>query len=220
MNRQSFWIGFACGGASVIAGATVAGRFRRGGQSRILRLEKSVQIAAALQTVFDAWSDLPRLAEMSGIVTNVKSYGARSRWSVSINDVPFEWEAEITQLLPNEAIGWKSVSGPKHSGRITFSPIGDDTLVHVQMNYAPPARFLRRMLAPFSGDLQGYIEQVLRDVKAALERQAESGHPESSGQRAMGTRGLGPELVTDRQQSRFGSPSIPLETTRPPEAKS
>ena len=80
-----------------------------------------------------------------------------------------EWDARIEQLIPNEAIGWKSVNGPKHTGRITFSPIGNDTLVQVTMNYAPPLRLFLPFVAPMTGRIEGVIERVLRDFKASAE---------------------------------------------------
>src|SRR5215471_13433589 len=143
MRVRSFWTGFAWGAAAVAGTGLAVATLRRGGTSRILRLEKTIQIAKPLHDVFDMWSDPEDLSSLSGMITRVRSYGNRSRWTVVVKSVPVEWEAEITQFVPYQAIGWKSLSGPKHSGRITFSQIGEDTLVHVQMNYAPPIRVLR-----------------------------------------------------------------------------
>lgn len=170
MKRGNFWAGIAVGAAAVVGGSWIAGRLRRGGASRILRLEKSIQIASPLHDVWETWNDFEALTAMSDSIREVRTFGDRSRWTVNLDGVPVEWEAQITQIVPYQAIGWKSVSGPKHTGRITFSELGNDTLLHVQMNYAPPARFLRHVLSPFSGDIEGYIEKVLREVKAELER--------------------------------------------------
>lgn len=223
MRQRDFWIGFTWGATSAIAGAMIAGRFRRGGASRILRLEKSIQIARPSAEVFDAWVDIEQLPTMIEALESVSSIGHRSHWNARVKGVPVQWDAELTQLIPNQAIGWKSVEGPKHSGRITFSPLGNDTLVHVQMNYAPPARLLRRAMSPFSGDLEGYIEQALRDVKAYLENRPRSASSERRQQdalgRATGTYGPGPELVAEQQNPKFGAPSTPVEYTAPPEAK-
>ena len=224
MEQRDFWVGVGCGAAAAAAGALLAARLRRGGASRILRLEKSIEIARPLAQVFEAWSDYERIAAMSRMVQAVRVYGDRSRWTVNVGGVRAEWEAEITRVIPYEAIAWKSVSGPKHSGRITFSHLGNNTLVHVHMNYAPPLRLLRTVLAPFSGDLEGYIEQALRDFKAELEREPESAlarwQQQDKRARATGTYGPGPELLTETQNTRFGAPSVPVEYTRPPEAKS
>lgn len=223
MRQRDFWIGFIGGAAGAIGGALVLSRIGRGGASRILRLEKSIQIARPPAEVFDAWSDLEQLPIMIESLDSVSSIGHRSHWNARAGSRRFEWDAELTQLIPNQAMGWKSISGPKHSGRVTFSPLGNDTLVHVQMNYAPPARLLRRALTPFTGDLESYIEQALRDVKAYLENQPRAASTGRSTQdaigRATGTYGQGPELVAEQQNPKFGAPSTPVEYTAPPEAK-
>ena len=196
---------------------------RGGSGSRYSAPEKSIQIARPPAEVFDAWSDLEQLPMMIEALDSVSSIGNRSHWNVRVIGRKLQWNAELTQLIPNEAMGWKSVDGPKHSGRVTFSPLGNDTLVHVQMNYVPPARILRRALSPFSGDLEGYIEQALREVKAYLENRPKSAVTERYRQdalgRATGTHGPGPELVADQQNPKFGTPSTPVEYTAPTEAK-
>ena len=223
MRQRDFWIGFTWGAATAIGGALAASRIGRGGRSRILQLEKSIQIGRTPAEVFDAWSDIEQLPTMIEALDSVSSIGHRSHWNARVNGRHVEWDAELTQLILNQAMGWKSVSGPKHSGRITFSPLGNDTLVHVQMNYAPPARLLRRALTPFTGHLEGYLEQALRDAKAYLENQPRAASAERITQdaigRATGTYGPGPELVAEHQNPKFGSPSTPVEYTAPPEAK-
>lgn len=220
MSYRNFWKGFAWGAGAAVGGGLLVARLRRGGASRILRLEKSIQIARPLQEVFEAWSNLEDLSRFSDMITNLRTFGNRSRWTMNMSGVPLEWEAETTQFIPYQAIGWKSLSGPKHSGRITFSQVGQDTLVHIQMNYAPPVRLLRPLLSPFSGDLEGYIERALREIKAAMEdgTAGEKSKPAANVARRTGT--LGPELLTEKQNARFGGPSVPPEVTRPPEAKS
>jgi len=70
------------------------------------------------------------------------------------------------QFILGQAIGWKSVRGPKHTGRVSFAPVGDDTLLNVTMNYAPPLGIFSRAIAPLSEHLEDYIDQALRDFKA------------------------------------------------------
>ncbi len=216
MAQKHFWSGFAAGAATALGGIWAANAVGRGSRSRIIRLEKSVQIGRPVAQVFEAWSDFSRLPRFSSLIQSVQRYGDRSHWVVNINGKPFEWDAELTQIIPNEAIGWKSVSGTKHTGRISFSPLGSDTLVHVQMNYAPPARFLRPVLSGMSGQIEGYIEQALRDFKRAMESENWNS---SSGSQATGTYGPGPEMLTRNTNEKFGAPSVPVEYTRPPDAK-
>jgi uncharacterized membrane protein len=219
MRARGFWTGFAWGAATVAGTGLAVATLGSNRASRILRLEKSIQIAKPLHDVFDVWSNPEDLSQLSGMIASVRSYGNRSRWTVTVNGMPVEWEAEITQFVPYQAIGWKSLSGPKHSGRISFSQIGEDTLVHVHMNYAPPMRIFRPLLSPFSGDLEGYIEQALREIKSALENRSGTQRDRRDEARGTGTYGPGPELLTEKQNLKYGAPSTPVEYTAPPEAK-
>jgi uncharacterized membrane protein len=231
MQRGSFWNGFATG-AAAMAGTWFALNFaRRGGTSPIIRLEKSVQIGVPLETAFDSWANFRLIPQHVPTVKEVRVFGTQTHWRVQMGGTSFEWDAEITQLIPYEAIGWKSISGPKNSGRITFSRIGNDTIVHVHMNYAPAGRLLRPMFASFAGEMEGLIERALREFKASLEAggstirreqnfASPTGTPRSENPAAAtGTYGPGPELVTNNENPKYGAPDTPVEYTRPPEAK-
>ncbi len=220
MSYRNFWKGFSFGAGAVVGCGLMAARLGRRDASRIMRLEKSIQIAKPLQEVFDAWSNLEDLSHMSNMISSLRTFGNRSRWTLDISGVPVEWEAETTQFIPYQAIGWKSLTGPKHTGRITFSQVGEDTLIHIQMNYAPPVRLLRPLLSPFSGDLEAHIERALREIKAAMENPSPLVRGlQQDVTRTTGTYGRGPELLTEKQNSRFGARSTALEGTRPIEAK-
>ena len=60
MSQKSFWSGVAVGSGAVIGAMFASGLLGSGGDSRIIRLEKSVQIGADLETVFRAWAHFER----------------------------------------------------------------------------------------------------------------------------------------------------------------
>jgi len=173
MARDSFWSGFGTGiltGAAAGSAAFLLASGRASSyNSRILRLERSIQIGRPMKEVFAAWSRFEELPKRISALRRVDIFGDRSTWIVEIDGRPFEFEAVISQLVPNQAIGWKSVSGPKHSGRINFARLGNDTLVHVTMNYAPPLGRFGRLLAPLTDHLESQIEEALRDFKRSVE---------------------------------------------------
>lgn len=174
MTGQKFWSGFVAGAAmgafAGMAGVLLARRRSGDIDSRVVRLEKSVNIGRPVQNVFAAWSDFERLPRWINFIRRVERYGTHTRWLVNMDSREFEWEAQITQVVPNESIGWKSLSGPKHTGRITFSPLGNQTVVHVLMNYAPRLGGFSGML-PIDQHLEQWIDRGLREFKAALERE-------------------------------------------------
>ena len=169
---RKFWTGFTAGAVAGVAAAATSllawrtvGRARDG---RILRLEKSLQIGCPVAEVFDAWSHLEELPRRTRLVQEVRTQGDRSHWTLNLGARLVRWGAEVTQRVPNQAIAWKSISGPKHTGRIDFSPIGNDSLMHITMNYMPPGQ-MGRLFSLGQGKLESYIDQALRDFKASLE---------------------------------------------------
>ena len=251
MATRRFWNGFLAGtaagagaAAASVLGWKLIGRARNG---RILRFERSLQIGRPVDEVFRAWSDLESLAERASFIQSVEQHGDLSHWVANIGGRRVEWDAEITQRLPNQALGWKSVNGPKHTGRIDFSQIGNDTLVHVTMNYCPPGQ-MAHMFAPVQRAIESYIEEAFRGFKFTLEGKGRedgsaqnvntsptmqrsmspaqmgrdvSGTPAmNEQQRATGTYGQVTDNDANRQTSRFGGGPDTVDYTRPPEAKS
>jgi len=206
MARANFWNGFFSGvgaGAAVAVGAILVWRsFGPGRNSRVLRIEKSIEIGAPVAEVFHAWADLKNLPSRIPLVQKIIRWGGRFHWEIEIAGQQLAWDAIVTQFIPNEAIGWKSISGPKHTGRIAFSPLANDTLIHVQMNYAPPLGRASGLLAPIENQLGSYVEHALRDFKEGLEAAGAQ-------RRATGTYG-------STQSSRFGGMD-PVEFTEPKE---
>jgi uncharacterized membrane protein len=170
MSRKSnFLAGLSVGAGVGVAAVLLPQILGRGRASRIIRLEKSIQVGRPVEEVFGAWVDWERLPRASDAVTAIGSDGDRTHWRVQLGGKEISWDAVTEQYIENQAIGWKSISGPKHTGRVTFSPIHNDTIVHITMNYLPPSRALRPFLAPMSGHMEGLIEKVLREFKASVE---------------------------------------------------
>ena len=219
-KQRSFWQGFAAGAAS----GTAAGigfmlswkALAAAHDRRILRIEESLQIGCPVNEVFAAWTNFSELPKMTPMVRAVEEFGRRSHWIVELHGKRFEWEAELTQKIPNQSIGWNSRRGPKHSGRITFSPLASDTLVHITMNYAPPFSVFAPSLEPMRERLEGAVKRVLRDFKASLENM--DLNRDRTAERATGTRGAGTEATGHPQYGRL-SGAEPVEYARPPEAK-
>jgi uncharacterized membrane protein len=212
MGRENFWSGFAAGlAAGAVAGVAGVLALKRGSSDvdgHIIRLEKSINVGRPAHEVFAAWSNFERLQDYIGFIQGVQRFGQRSHWRVNIDGRTFEWDAQITQIVPNESLGWKSLSGPHHTGRISFAPLGEQTVVHVLMNYEPPLGELGSVL-PLEGHLEQWIERGLREFKTALERE-----------RTVRT-GTTNETVSTGPVGTPGEHSAPgtVSYTRPPQAK-
>src|SRR6266516_810498 len=134
--RIRYWKAFATGaavGAGVAGTVSLLAKFF-GDYAYVQRFEKTVQIGRPVEEVFSAWMN----PEM--LLNSVKARSGsrdRSHWKIEVNGKQVEWEIEIEQFIHNQAIGWKSIHGPKHTGRVAFSPLGNNTILHVTINYVP-----------------------------------------------------------------------------------
>lgn len=215
-HAKSFAAGMAAGSAATLGSLLAINLVARLRHRRVVRLEKSLQIGRPVEEVFRSWVDLERLPQLSPVIEQITRHGDRSHWRVVMDGRSYEWDALIEQFIPNQSVGWKSLSGPRHTGRISFSPLGHDTLVHVTMNYAPRMRLLSPFFPAISEHLEDCIERVLRDFKAALEKH-EQAAPAREPAAATGTFGPGEDLNGRTQHIRFGGAPSPADW--PPESK-
>src|SRR5258707_9758429 len=174
MERNNFWTGFAAGAVTGVvaaaASALLVRRFSGIAPESVLWLEKSVNVGHPVETVLEAWSNFERLPSLISFVKKIERAGNITGWTVEIDGREIRWDAEIMQMVPYQSIGWKSLSGPKHTGRITFAPLGDQTVVHVVMNYAPRMGKIVAAL-PLEVHLAERIERGLREFKLGLEQE-------------------------------------------------
>jgi uncharacterized membrane protein len=73
-----------------------------------------------------------------------------------------EFDAEITEQLPDERVAWHATGGEKQAGVVTFHRLDDDhTRVTVQMDFEPQG------IVETAGDKLGIVD---RRVKGDLHR--------------------------------------------------
>ena len=85
-----------------------------------------------------------------------------THWVVEIGGVTREFDARITEQLPDERVAWKSTGGEKQAGVVTFHRLDDaQTRVTCQMDFEPEG------LVEKAGDALGVVD---RRVKGDLRR--------------------------------------------------
>lgn len=145
------------------------------GRSRTLDVQKTLDVAAPLEEVWKLWSDFPRFPRFMTHLREVRVSGpSRSHWvATGPLGTPVEWEAEITDWVERERIGWRSVEGSemKTAGEVSFEPRHDGgTRVTLRFSCAPPAGVLGAAIATFFGSHpKGQIDDDLVRFKSLLE---------------------------------------------------
>jgi uncharacterized membrane protein len=133
------------------------------------RAESSVEVDCPVRTVYNQWTqfeEFPRF--MSGVKEVTQLDDTHVRWRATICGVNKQWDAEITEQVPDERISWRSSSGVESTGTVRFAPLtGDRTLVHVAVDYAPKETTENRGDA--LGAVTAYVASSIRDFKRYIE---------------------------------------------------
>ncbi len=100
-------------------------------------IRDSIDIQAPVATVFQCcaqFQDLPGVFPALHDVVPLDPNGARYRLTVP-ESTQHEWEAEITELSPDERIGWRHLSGPIDVGQLTLRAVnGHATQLHLELH--------------------------------------------------------------------------------------
>ena len=100
-------------------------------------------------------------------------------WKAKIAGKSEEWDAEISEQIPDKRVAWRSTSGAENAGVVTFHFLKEDeTRVTLQMDYDPTG------MAETIGDKLGFVS---RRVEGDLERF--KGFIEERGRASGGWRG-------------------------------
>jgi Polyketide cyclase / dehydrase and lipid transport/Protein of unknown function (DUF2934) len=126
----------------------------------------SIEVNAPLEMVYDQWTQFEEFPRFMEGVDEVKQVGLNQLfWKAKIAGVEKQWEAEISERVPNERIAWQSVGGTPNRGAVTFEALdGFRTRVTLTMEYEPEGLLEKAgdvLGIPFSeveGDLNRFRE--------------------------------------------------------------
>jgi uncharacterized membrane protein len=101
--------------------------------------EKSIEVDVPVSTAYNQWTqfeDFPQF--MEGVKEVRQLDDTHVHWHAEIAGKDKEWDAEITEQIPDQRIAWRSTSGAPNSGVVTFEKISDNkTRITLRMDYEP-----------------------------------------------------------------------------------
>jgi uncharacterized protein YndB with AHSA1/START domain len=128
----------------------------------------SIEVNAPLQTVYNQWTRFEEFPRFMEGVDEVRQEGPnRLFWKAKIGGKEKEWEAEITEQVPNTRIAWRSVGGASNLGAVTFEELDiSQTRITLTMEYEPEG-FIEQAgdalgipLGQVAGDLNRFREFI------------------------------------------------------------
>ena len=126
-------------------------------------IEKSIDVEVPLRTAYNQWTQFEEFPQFMEGVTKVKQLDdARLHWIAEVAGQKKEWDARITEQLPDQIIAWRSESGDLNAGTVRFNGLEPNkTSITLVMEYEPEG------VVESTGDLLGFVS---RRVDADLSR--------------------------------------------------
>jgi hypothetical protein len=151
----------------------------------------SIEVNAPLERVYHQWTQFGEFPRFMEGVDEVRQVGLNQLfWKAKIAGVEKQWEAEISEQVPNERIAWQSVGGTPNRGAVSFEPLDVfRTRVTLTMEYEPEG------LLEKAGDVLGI---PFSEVESDLDRFREfmeKGESETRPIEAIETSAAEPNLV-------------------------
>ena len=131
-------------------------------------VQQSVDVDVPIRTAYDQWTQFESFPEfMDGVRSIRQLTDTTTHWVTEIAGFEREFDAEITEQIPDERIAWTSRSGAWNAGVVTFHRLDDNrTRVMLQLEYDPDGVVenvgdaLGFVTGRVKGDLQRFKEFV------------------------------------------------------------
>jgi uncharacterized membrane protein/gas vesicle protein len=189
-----------------------------GGQ-RAININKTIEIAAPAEKVFDFFSTPENYLRISDIVTDARSLGGgRFTKEMTIGGIPFHFEERFTRTQQGELLESRSEPGSalQYMKQLRFERVGNDrTRLHILFSYNPPGGVVAHAVASVLGfDPKTLLDDLMMRAKIFLETGREP-HDATGRRRQVADQGgrASPSVQGERQFPRGpGAPSGDVHT--------
>ena len=126
--------------ALAIGGALLAKQMKKSssGQSSS-SVREEVDVNVPVRVAYDQFTQFEEFPRFMESVHEIKQLDdKRLHWRASVMGKEIEWDAEITEQIPDNRISWRSTSGTPNGGTVSFRSLSRSrTRVTLEMYYEP-----------------------------------------------------------------------------------
>ncbi|XXY48976.1 SRPBCC family protein [Sorangium sp. So ce269] len=152
-------------------------------ERRTVAFRKKITVRAPIREVFLAVIQFESFPRFMSHVRQVETLGdGRMRWTaVGQAAIAVSWDAELTQLAPNEVVAWHSLPGQaiENEGIVRLEECPEGTRLDVRLSYSSPAGALGDAVAAlFGAEPERAMDEDLEGFKSLIEQGKTAVHGE------------------------------------------
>ena len=124
-------------------------------------VSEEIRVERPVSDVYNQWTQFEEFPEFMGSVEQVQQKDdTHLHWKAKVAGQTAEWDAEITEQVPDRVIAWRATDGAQNEGRVQFQPEGDGaTRVSLELDVEPEG------VVQTAGDMMGALQtQVRQDL--------------------------------------------------------
>lgn len=139
------------------------------------QIVETIDVDVPVSTSYNQWTQFEEFPQFLSFVERIDQHDdTHLHWRVNIAGAEREFDAEITEQLPDERIAWRSTGDVQHAGVVTFHKLSDtSSRVAVQLDW-DPSGFVETAGAALGVDDRA-IKSDLRNFKQFIEQRGVEG---------------------------------------------
>lgn len=112
---------------------------RSPGAGAASNVREAIDLDVPVSTAYNQWTQFEQFPKFMATVQEVRQIDTTHlHWRAVVGGKTKEWDAEITEQIPDKRIAWRSTNGVTNAGVVTFHRIGENrTRLMLQMDYEP-----------------------------------------------------------------------------------
>jgi uncharacterized membrane protein len=141
---------------------------------RAIDLQKTIQVAAPREMVYDLWTDYESFPRFMSHVEEVREFDdGRTHWVVrGPAGTRFEWDAVVTRAIRPEVLSWRTEPGAavRHAGSVQFEDADGGTRVSIKMSYNAVGALGHALASLLGSDPKRQMDDDLARMKMFIEQ--------------------------------------------------
>jgi polyketide cyclase/dehydrase/lipid transport protein len=135
----------------------------------VANIEQSIDVNVPVRVAYDQWTQFESFPQfMEGVESVRQLDDTHLHWVATIAGKRQEWDAEISEQLPDQRVAWHSTSGDRNAGAVDFHRLSDtSTRITLTMDVKPsdPIEQVGTALGIAGASVKGDLERFKKFIE-------------------------------------------------------